>query len=160
MDYFTGGTIDRVIIASLTPGDLFLESIEEIIKKEKIETGVVTSIIKKEKIETGVVTSGIGSFRKFKYHTITWTGMPPKDRFYEVDGPIEIGGIQGMIVGGEPHLHITFNNCETGETSTGHIEHGCEVCYLVELFIEVIKGISIKKEKDPDNPGVVKFVAK
>ena len=146
MDYFTGGSIDRVIIASLTPGDLFLESVEKIIEKEKIETAVITS--------------GIGSFRKFKYHTITWTGMPPKDKFYEVDGPIEIGGIQGMIVDGEPHLHITFNNCETGETSTGHIEHGCEVCYLVELFIEVVNGVRVKKEKDPKNPGVVKFVSK
>lgn len=146
MEYFTGGTIERVIIASLTPGDLFLESIRDIIKKENIETAVITS--------------GIGSFRKFKYHTITWTGMPPKDRFHEINGPIEIGGIQGLIVDGEPHLHITFSNCENGEASTGHIEDGCEVCYLVEVFIEVIKGVRIKKEKDQDNPGVVKFVSK
>jgi hypothetical protein len=146
MRYFTGGTVDRVIIVSLTPGDLFLESLEEIIKAENIDTAVVTS--------------GIGSFRKFRYHTITWTGMPPKDRFYDIEGPIEIGGIQGMIVGGEPHLHTTFNNCETSECSTGHIEHGCEVCYLVELFIEVIKGVHIKKDKDPDNPGVVAFMPK
>jgi predicted DNA-binding protein with PD1-like motif len=146
MRYFTGGRIERVVIASLTPGDLFLESIEEIVRKEKIETGVVTSCI--------------GSFRKFRYHTITWTGMPPKDRYYEINGPIEIGGIQGLIVGGEPHLHVTFNNCETGETSTGHIEHGCETCYLIELFIQVIEGVSIKKAKDPDNPGVVSFVPK
>lgn len=146
MRYFTGGRVERVVIASLTPGDLFLESIEEIIRKEKIETGVVTSCI--------------GSFRKFRYHTITWTGMPPKDKYYEINGPIEIGGIQGLIVGGEPHLHVTFNNCETGETSTGHIEHGCETCYLIELFIQVIEGVSIKKAKDPDNPGVVSFVPK
>jgi predicted DNA-binding protein with PD1-like motif len=51
MEFFAGGTIERVIIASLTPGDLFLEGIEEIIKKENIKTGVITS--------------GIGSFRKF-----------------------------------------------------------------------------------------------
>jgi predicted DNA-binding protein with PD1-like motif len=146
MKYFTGGKIERVIIVSLTPGELFLESIEEIIKKENIETAVITS--------------GIGSFRKFKYHTITWCGMPPKDKFYEIEGPIEIGGIQGLIVEGEPHLHITFNNCETGETSTGHIEHGCEICYLVEVCIGVISGIEIKKVKDPQNPGVVAFDAK
>ena len=144
MRYFTGGKVERVIIVSLTPGDLFLETVEEIIRKENIETAVITS--------------GIGSFRRFKYHTISWTGMPPKDRFYDVEGPIEIGGIQGLIVDGEPHLHTTFNNCETGETSTGHIEHGCEVCYLVELFIEVIEGVGIKKDKDPDNPGVVAFL--
>jgi hypothetical protein len=146
MKYFTGGRVDRVIIASLTPGELFLESIEEIIRKENIETAVVTS--------------AIGSFRKFNYHTITWTGMPPKDQFFKIEGPVEVGGIQGLIVGGEPHLHVTFNNCDTNETSTGHIEHGCEVCYLVELFIEVIEGVSIKKDKDPDNPGVVAFAAK
>ena len=144
MRFFTGGRIDRVIIASLTPGDLFLESVEEIIKKEGIQTGVITS--------------GIGSFRKFNYHTITWTGMPPKDKFYKIEGPVEVGGIQGLIVDGEPHLHTTFNDCDTGKTSTGHIEHGCEVCYLIELFIEVIEGIDIKKDKDPDNPGVVSFL--
>lgn len=146
MRYFTGGRVDRVIIASLTPGDLFLEGIEEIIRKENIETAVVTS--------------AIGSFRKFNYHTISHTGMPPKDRFFKLEGPIEVGGIQGLIVGGEPHLHATFNNCETNETTTGHIEHGCEVCYLVELFIEVIEGVSIKKDKDPNNPGVVAFAPK
>jgi len=146
MKYFTGGRIDRVIIASLTPGDLFLESIEEIIRREGIETAVVTSCI--------------GSFRKFCYHTITWTGMPPKDKYHEVEGPVEIGGIQGLIVEGEPHLHATFNNCETGETSTGHIEHGCETCYLIELFIEVIEGVDIGKAKDTENPGVVAFVSK
>jgi hypothetical protein len=146
MKYFTGGRIERVIIVSLTPGDLFLESIEEIIRKENIETAVITS--------------GIGSFRKFKYHTITWTGMPPKDKFYDIEGPIEIGGIQGLIVQGEPHLHITFNNCDTGETSTGHIEHGCEIGYLVEVSIGVISGIDIKKVKDPENPGVVAFDVK
>jgi predicted DNA-binding protein with PD1-like motif len=143
MKYFTGGKIERLIIVSLTPGDLFLESIEEIIKNENVETAVITS--------------GIGSFRKFKYHTITWTGMPPKDKFYDIKGPIEIGGIQGLIVQGEPHLHITFHNCENGETSTGHIEHGCEICYLVEVCIAVISGIDIKKVKDPENPGVVAF---
>ena len=74
MKYFTGGKIERVIIASLTPGDLFLEGIEEVIKKENIETAVITS--------------GIGSFRKFKYHTITWTGMPPRDKFFEIEGPV------------------------------------------------------------------------
>lgn len=146
MRYFAGGRIERVIIVSLTPGDLFLESIEEITKKESIETAVVTS--------------GIGSFRKFKYHTITWTGMPPKDAFYTIEGPIEIGGIQGLIVDGEPHLHITFHNCENGETSTGHIEHGCEVCYLVEVCMAVIGGVDIRKVKDPENPGVVAFDVK
>lgn len=146
MKYFTGGKVERVIIASLTPGDLFLESIEELIKKENIETAVVTSCI--------------GSFRKMNWHTITYTGMPPIDKFYKLEGPFEVGCIQGLIVGGEPHLHATFNNCETNETTTGHIEHGCEVCYLVELFIEVISGVEIKKDKDPDNPGVVAFAAK
>lgn len=143
MKYFTGGRIERVIVVSLTPGDLFLESIEEIVRKEKIETAVVTS--------------GIGSFRTFKYHTITWTGMPPKDKFFQIEAPIEIGGIQGLIVQGEPHLHISFHDCQTGETSTGHIEHGCEVCYLVEVCMAVISGINLKKVKDPQNPGVVAF---
>lgn len=144
MRYFPNGRIDRVIIASLAPGDLFLECVEEIIKMEGIQTGVVTS--------------GVGSFRKFKYHTISWTGMPPKDRFHDIEGPVELGGIQGLIIDGEPHLHTTFNNCDTGETSTGHIEYGCEVCYLLELFIEVIEGIDITKNEDPDNPGVVSLL--
>ena len=143
MEYFSGGQIDRVIVASLTPGDLFLESIEEIIKAEKIETAIITS--------------AIGSFRKFKYHTITWTGIPPKDAYYEIQGPVEIGCIQGMIVEGEPHLHVSFSNIESGDCSTGHIEHGCEVCYLVELSIAVVSDLKIKKVKDPNHPGIVKF---
>ena len=75
MEYFTGGTIERVIIASLTPGDLFLEGIEEIIKKENIDTGVITS--------------GIGSFRKFKYHTITYTACPPRTASTTLKAPLK-----------------------------------------------------------------------
>jgi predicted DNA-binding protein with PD1-like motif len=146
MRYFTGGKVKGVIIASLTPGDLFLESVEEIIQKENIKNAVVTS--------------GIGSFRKFNYHTITWTGMPPKDAYFSIEGPVEVGAIQGLIIDGEPHLHCTFNDCDKDKTTTGHIEHGCETCYLIELFIEVIENVDIKKEKDPENPGVVAFVPK
>jgi predicted DNA-binding protein with PD1-like motif len=146
MRYFAGGKIEQVIVVSLTPGDLFLEGIEEIIAKEKIENAVVTSCI--------------GSFRVLNYHTITWTGMPPKDKYLKIEGPVEVGAIQGLIIDGEPHLHATFYDCDEEKCYTGHIEHGCEVCYLVELYIQVISGLKIKKDKDPDNPGVVSFLPK
>jgi len=146
MKYFTGGKVDRAIIVSLTPGDLFLESLEKIIKDENIENAVITS--------------GIGSFRIFNYHTITYTGMPPVDRNVSIKGPVEVGGIQGLIIGGEPHLHCTFTDIDNDKCVTGHVEHGCEICYLLEVFIQVLSGFSIKKDKDPENPGLVAFLPK
>ncbi len=142
MEYFSGGRIENVIMVSLRPGDLFLESLQEIVAREEIDAAVVTS--------------GIGSFKRLKFHVISHTGFPPEDRILEIEGPVEVGGIQGLIVKGEPHLHLSVYDCEEGKAYTGHVEPGSEVCYLMELCIQVIGGIDIRRVAgDPASPGVV-----
>ncbi|MEW6751382.1 MAG: PPC domain-containing DNA-binding protein [Candidatus Latescibacterota bacterium] len=142
MEYFSGGRVERVIVASFGPGDLFLEGLQEIIDREGIESGVVTS--------------GIGSFRRLKFHVISHTAFPPTDRLYDIKGPAELGSIQGLIVGGRPHLHINFFDVEAGTAYSGHLEPGSEVCYLLEACIQVVGGLSLERvARDPQSPGVV-----
>lgn len=142
MEYFSGGRVARVIMASFGPGDLFLEGLQQIIDREGIRTGVITS--------------GIGSFRRLKFHIISHTGFPPTDRFYDIQGPVELGTMQGLIVGGKPHLHISFLDVEAGTAYSGHLEPGSEVCYLLEACIQVVTGLSLERvARDPASPGVV-----
>ena len=147
MDYFSGGRVERVIMASFGPGDLFMEGLQEIIEKERVDTGVIVS--------------GIGSFSRLKYHVITHTGFPPKDAFFDIQGPVEVGNIQGLIIEGKPHLHLNFLDVDAGTTVSGHLEPESVVCYLAEVCIQVISGLPLRRvATDPQSPGVMGLQAR
>lgn len=119
MRTYVGDRYGRHVIMHLGKGELVLESIQ--------------SEIKRLNIRTGIVTSGIGSARKIVYHRIGNLEKDPLNIFITMEGPTEIGAIQGLIIDGEPHLHITCYG-EDGAYA-GHLEPGCEVQYLAEVSI-------------------------
>lgn len=119
MRTYVGDRYGRHVIMHLGKGELVLESIQ--------------SEIKRLNIRTGIVTSGIGSARKIVYHRIGNLEKDPLNIFITMEGPTEIGAIQGLVIDGEPHLHITCYG-EDGAYA-GHLEPGCEVQYLAEVSI-------------------------
>jgi predicted DNA-binding protein with PD1-like motif len=102
--------------------------------------------IKRLGIKTGAVVSGIGSARKIVYHRIASLADDPVNEFITVEGPTEIGAIQGLIIDGEPHLHITC--CGREAAFAGHMEHGCQVQYLAEICIVEIKDADLTRRLD------------
>lgn len=119
MKVFEKAHLGRVVIIGLMRGDLILESIREQIDRLSIRNAVVVS--------------GIGSACKIRYHRIDDTADWPVDKYLEVNGPIEIGKINGLIVDGVPHLHVSFADKE--RAYCGHLEDGCVVQYLAELTL-------------------------
>lgn len=119
MRTYVGDRYGRHVIMHLGKGELVLESIQ--------------SEIERLNIRTGIVTSGIGSARKIVYHRIGNLEKDPLNIFITMEGPTEIGAIQGLVIDGEPHLHITCYG-EDGAYA-GHLEPGCEVQYLAEVSI-------------------------
>ncbi|MGI6038376.1 MAG: PPC domain-containing DNA-binding protein [Limnochordia bacterium] len=124
MEVIKGTVSSELIAITLAPNELLLESLQEVIDREDIQGGVVVS--------------GIGSLRVCNVHEVD-AGHPinlmtRKQRYYTYEGSIEVSAIQGIIAGGEPHLHLT--GCLNGDKIvTGHIEKGCVVLTVIELAI-------------------------
>lgn len=115
---------DGYVAVRLDPGDLVLESIEEACEEHDIDTGAVVS--------------GIGTFRNLHIHSLHTDDLEldgeEMDTYFELDGCWEINGIQGLIAGGEPHLHLTAFDGE--RTVAGHLEGGNETNALCEILIK------------------------
>ena len=123
----------EVIAVCLEPGEPLLESIR--------------AVIKQHDIQNGVVVSGVATLKKCRMHYINHTDFPPKDTFYEVEKPLEVGSISGMIADYEPHLHIVIG-CKDDKTWTGHLEEGSIVGYLAEICILKFNGLQMSRKPD------------
>lgn len=134
MEVFSGGRVREMIALRLDQGEDVLGSIE--------------AVAKEKDIHTGVVVSGIGTLDRARLHHITHTGYPPKDRFVEYEGPIELLSIDGIIAEHAPHLHTCISIEET--TYMGHLEPGCRVLYLAEIAIAVLDGVRLRRRPHPE----------
>ena len=136
MEYFSTKDIGRTFLLRLDQGDYILESINDLIRKEKINNGVVIS--------------AIGTADKCVLHMVTTTGYPPKEHFEKWGNkPLEISSIHGIIADGKPHLHAVVSDCQ--KAYSGHLEKGCRVLYLAELVIMELKSIELTRILDKKN---------
>ncbi|MBS7611917.1 DUF296 domain-containing protein [Candidatus Bathyarchaeota archaeon] len=67
MEYFSTDKLGRVFVVRLDPGDYVLESINELIVREKINDAIVVS--------------AVGTLNECTLHIVTTTGFPPKEYF-------------------------------------------------------------------------------
>ncbi len=131
MEVFRGGKVEEVIAVRLDPGDDVHECVERIAKEEDIQTGVIVS--------------GIATFDKVRWHSISTTGFPPKDEFFEMEGPMEVSGIHGIIADYKPHLHFTCANYDNKQVVAAHLEPGCKTLYLAELLILKVSSLTLTR---------------
>jgi hypothetical protein len=101
-------------------------------------------------IDAALITSGIGSFDLCKMHTIAGTELPPPERYMSLEGPIEVGSMQGSVAGGEPHIHIVAHDVANDVVYIGHLEEGSRCCFRVELGIIVLEGVKTVRVHDPE----------
>ena len=132
MKSFATETLGSTVVIHLGKGELLLESIQEELKNRGIKTGVIVS--------------GIGSLRKMVMHIIASTNDDPDNQFITVEAPLEIGSLQGIVVEGVPHLHMVCSDPQ--KVYVGHLEPGCEVQYLAEIFILETKNVEIARKTD------------
>jgi len=137
---------DSHLIVQLHPGDHALESIEDAIEEHDVDTGVVVS--------------GIGSLTKLHVHYVTpyeeFPEFPDElddvDEYLHEEGAWEVGSLQGAIADGEPHLHITAFEAESGRMIAGHFEPESVVHALMEIVIRPIEGIELTRR--PEEMGI------
>ena len=117
----------RATLITLSRGEYVLESLRDYLRSMKLSTAVICS--------------GIGSLDQANLHTIVGTGLPPEERYYQLEGPIEVTGLQGTVAGGEPHLHVVCRHETTGIVYVGHVENKNRVCYRIELSLLAFEGV-------------------
>jgi predicted DNA-binding protein with PD1-like motif len=133
----------RTFMVSFRRGDYVIEELR--------------AMFEREGIDAALITSGIGSFDICKMHTITNTGLPPEERYMALEGPIEVGSLQGSVAGGEPHIHIVVHDVAQDEVHIGHLEEGSRCCFRLELGVVALDGVKTKRITDPET-GLVDIV--
>jgi len=131
---FGGAQIAEVYRVRLDRGDLLLESIQDVIHKHGIADGAVLT--------------AAGSLQECTFHRVKSIAEKPEDEFITVKEPIEILNINGMIAGGEPHLHLTLSGAKGA--FGGHLEKGCRVLYRAELTIAKFARAPLARKPNKD----------
>ncbi len=134
MQYFVSQAVPRTILIMFDRGDLLLEGLQQVVDKEKINTAAITG--------------GIGSLQRVHLHTITRTETPSIDKYWNFTGPIELASVQGSVIGGDAHVHITVFDWDTKSTYIGHLEPGSVVAYRAEISLTVLEGVRTERYTD------------
>ena len=132
MQVFSSGRLGRLIQMGFGPGDFLLEGIRQGLTQQGVQNAVLLS--------------GIGTLKRVRYHRVTTTLPEPTNAFPQWEAPIEISSISGLVVNGEPHLHMTFSDLDS--TQGVHLEDGCEVLYLAELMFAEVEGVAWQRLED------------
>lgn len=125
---------DRIVIMRFKFGTDLLAGLEELTAKEHIRNGVFLS--------------ALGSVRNYQVHVVDNRGFPPRNMFIkDPTGPADITSVNGYIVGGRVHAHITL---ATGEKAFGgHLEKGTNVFTFAVVTVGVLPdSLDISKVDD------------
>jgi predicted DNA-binding protein with PD1-like motif len=141
------GRLDRIVMGKLGMDIDLLEGIREIVKKERIQTGIILSAV-------GALKKAV--FRNLK---ILPSNLKVEDRhrlYLELEQPLEIVSLTGWMAmkeDGEIEIHAHFSASTVMEdkivTMGGHLTSGTMTSVKVVIVIGVIEDTSIKAGLDP-----------
>lgn len=97
-------------------------------------------------VSNGVVVSAIGTLERCRVHRVTSKGTPPEEEYIELDGPLEINSVSGIIASGKLHAHISVSDGKG--TYGGHLEPESPVLYMAEVVLLEFLEASFKREFD------------
>ena len=94
-------------------------------------------MVKEHKIRNGVILSAIGSVRNYEIHQVSNRTFPSRNTFVkDTLAPADIAGMNGFIMGGKLHPHITLASPD--KAFGGHLEPGTEVFTFAIVTIGVL----------------------
>ncbi|HEV8643615.1 MAG TPA: PPC domain-containing DNA-binding protein [Methylomirabilota bacterium] len=129
-----GARAGHIVVVRLAYGDLLLESLQEICRREKIRNGVILT--------------GFGSLTDVSVTGVLGPEFPPR-RFFNRRRPrgVEIIAMSGVIADHHVHCHIVLAN--RAGAFGGHLEAGCRILSLAEIAIMRVDGIKLARLLDP-----------
>ncbi len=81
--------------------------------------------VKNEKIKNAVILSGVGSVTSFHVHAVSNTTLPAKLAYTKQAGPMDLIAVNGYVLGGRIHAHITMTDDK--KAFGGHLHEGTTV---------------------------------
>ena len=111
-----------------------------VVLRFKFQTDLLAGLekmVREQKIRNGVILSAIGSVRNYQIHQVSNRTFPSKNMFVkDPTGPADIAGMNGFIMGGKLHPHITLASPD--KAFAGHLEPGTEVFTFAIVTIGVL----------------------
>jgi predicted DNA-binding protein with PD1-like motif len=126
-------SVSRVHILRIDPGEDVLCSVIEFLGKTRVQQAIVMG--------------GYGTLAAHCLHWVTHNRIPSENVVGRSEGGIEILGMNGLVVDGQPHIHVTLATQEGAYG--GHMEEGCTAYVLCEIFIAEIEGKKLTRERVP-----------
>jgi predicted DNA-binding protein with PD1-like motif len=123
----TSAALKRLVLIRLNPNDDILPSLQ--------------AAVDREGIRDGLILNGAGSVSSYHFHVVETTRMPPGNVFVKGEGPYDIVGMSGLVLGGRVHAHIVFGNTE--KAFGGHLEAGCRVLTFCAIGLAETDGVDL-----------------
>ena len=143
------GALGKVVAFRLGPGCDLLKSLEDIVRKENIESGLILA--------------GAGSLSQVTLRNVRIfpDEFPIMDRnriYTPKKEPLELLSLTGNIARREGevsiHCHITVSSgLDDGRAYGGHLIEGALVFSYCEIVIAEIAGLKMKRDTDPETHG-------
>ena len=97
----------------------------------------IEKMVKENKIRNGVILAGVGAVRGWEVHQVSNRTMPSKNMYEKnPNAPADIAGMNGYIMNGRVHAHITLSNPE--KAFGGHLEPETEVFNFAIVTVGVL----------------------
>jgi predicted DNA-binding protein with PD1-like motif len=113
---------ERIEIIRMHPGTDLLEGLN--------------SLISEKKIKNAVILTGIGSVTDYHFHVVSDKNLPPSEEFPEASVAMDMIAMQGYILAGRVHAHITLSDANS--VVGGHLEPGTKALTFFILTIGIL----------------------
>jgi predicted DNA-binding protein with PD1-like motif len=130
---FASMSVERIHILRIDPGEDVLESIRRFLQEANVRQAVVLG--------------GYGTLAAYHLHWVTHNRIPTENLFRRDEGGMELLSMNGLVVEGEPHIHITLSTPEGA--FGGHLEPGCIAYVLCEIFFAEVQGARMTRQRVP-----------
>ncbi len=92
--------------------------------------------VKKRNIKNAVILAGIGSVTDYHFHVVSDKNLPPAEEFPKASVPKDLISVQGYILNGRVHAHITLS--DENSVIGGHLEPGTKALTFFIVTIGVL----------------------
>jgi predicted DNA-binding protein with PD1-like motif len=131
--YTIPNNFKRVVVVRLRNGTDVLEGLQRFAKMQNIKNAVILS--------------GTGSLTDYSVHVVNNTSFPPVNTFMKHSGPSDLLNVNGYIINGRVHAHITLSDDKNA--LGGHLEPGTKVFTFAIITVGVLdKRTNLEKIDD------------
>jgi predicted DNA-binding protein with PD1-like motif len=126
-------SVKRIHILRIDPGEDVLDAVKQFVQEAHLRQAVVLG--------------GYGTLAAYHLHWVTHNRIPTENRFGRGEDGIEILSMNGLVVEGEPHIHVALST--PNGAFGGHLEPGCTAYVLCEVFFAEVEGVTLSRRRVP-----------